>query len=187
MSFEKHVTSDGWTYGKGEYEKKISQYLGFKAPSLSSIVTVPASITGALSAGVTTAVKIAGTSLAKIAYGKIAHITIPTYYIYAISPSGVKTVAEWPIAELTRDTAYNWWRSIFIGTPAAGKQVQINHLKSKPPIRSMSAIMNAMKGEVDLYFDAKRREIRRDVTGEVSSTFIALAAATALGLFIAFS
>lgn len=183
-AFEKNVTKDGWTYGKGTYEKKIAEYLGFRAPSYKTLVSVPSNLAGAISAGATVAVQIAGTALAKVAYGKIAHITIPTYYIYAISPTGVKTVAEWPLAEMTRDNTYAWWRGIFIATPAAAKQKQINILKSKPPVRSMSTLMSAMKTEVDLYFDMKRREIRKDVRGEAGGIVMILGAATLLGVII---
>lgn len=189
-SFEKHLTKDGWTYGKGSYEKKIANYLGIAAPSFNTMVTIPASITGALSAGASTAVHIAGTYMAKIAYGKIANITIPTYYIFATSPTGKKTVAEWPLSQLTRDAVYTAWVPLFVGAGVEGsayKQAQISNLKaSKAPIRSMGSLLTALKTEVDLYFDQKRQLIRRDVGTEATSVMLVLGAAAILG-FIAFS
>ena len=187
-SFEQHKTKDGWTYGKGEYEKKIADYLGIAAPSYNTMVTIPASITGAITAGATTAVNIASTALAKIAYGKIANITIPTYYIFATSPTGTKTVAEWPLSQLTRDAHYAGWVPLFVGAGVEGsayKQTQISTLKaSKAPIRSMASLLAALKTEVDLYFDQKRQIIRRDVGAEATSVMLVIGAAAVLGLVV---
>jgi len=168
MSFEQYSTSDGWTYGRGKYEKTIASYLGIKAPSYNAIVTVPSTIAGIVTAGATTAVRLAGTAVASVAYGKISSVTIPTYYIFATSPSGVKTVAEWPLAETTRDTIYSAWIPNFIATPAASKQAQINSILQEP-IRSFDNLMSTMKNEVDLYFDVKKREIRHEVEMSASS------------------
>lgn len=186
--FKKNVTSDGWTYGKGYYEKKISEYLAGNEPGYSSLVNVPSVIAGALTGGISTMVQVAGTKVTKVAYSKVSHITTPVYYIYTISPSGVKTVAEWPMAEATRNAVYAAWVPNFVGSPSSSKQAQINILKNKPPVRSISAVMSAVKDEAtaqgDVYFDAKRGQIERDVKAAAAGTILVLLAAAAVGLFI---
>jgi len=186
--YEKKTTSDGWSYGKGKYEKSIASYLGVKAPSFNTSVTVPSVLVAALAPGavvVADAVKIAGTAVAQIAYGKIAGITIPTYYVYAVSPSNVKTVAEWPLAEMTRDIDYSAWEPNFVGSPSSAKQAQINLLRDyKATPVSMGNLMSAMKTEVDLYFDLKKMEIRNVAEKGAASAVIPLVLVTLVGVAV---
>lgn len=180
--YESKTTSDGWSYGKGKFEKSIADYLGVKAPSFSTMVSVPSVLVSTLAPGavaVAQAVQVAGTAVAQIAYGKIASITIPTYYVWTKSPSGVKTVAEWPLAEMTRDIEYSGWEPNFVGSPSSAKQSQINLLRDyKAAPVSLGSLMTAMKTEVDLYFDVKKMEIRNIAEKGATSAVIPLLVAT---------
>lgn len=91
------TTQDGrWEYGIGEYQKKISDYLGQQAPSAST------SIVGAIADFLVPALSVAKS----LTYSAISSITIPVFYIWIKGPDGVKRIAEWPFSKSTRDSLF---------------------------------------------------------------------------------
>jgi len=179
MSFTRYKTKDGWEYGVGEYAKTVANYLDVRAPNDQT------SITGKLAAFLVPAA-------AQQTYLYAKGITIPVFYIYATSPAGVKHIAEWPFAKSMRDAAFGQFAGAMETLPAAGKLSQLKVLQSSA---GEPGLINLAKKVVREEQQLTYNEIRQQVThaaGDAankaaSSTFIVLAAAAALGLFIVLS
>jgi hypothetical protein len=91
------TTKDGrWEYGVGEYQKKISDYLGIQAPAPST------SVGGAIANFLIPALKV----VKSLTYSVISSITIPVFYIWIKGPDEVKRIAEWPFAKSSRDSFF---------------------------------------------------------------------------------
>lgn len=92
------TTKDGkWEYGVGEYQKKLSDYLGYQAPGASS--SVSGSIVDFLFP--------AYAKMKNVSYSMISSVTIPVFYIWARSKlNEVKRIVEWPFSKSTRDAMY---------------------------------------------------------------------------------
>lgn len=179
MAFTRFKTPDGrWEYGTGEYEKTLSSYLGVSAPRASS--SVPGKLVDALFPQ--------KKQLQAMTYSAVSSIRIPTFYIWAQGPDQKKRIAEWPFAKSLRDAAYAGFVPAMRGQYVTDLQrvKLISQLQSTAGSPSMTnlAPLAAIEKQMLVYDEIDKR-VRHTAAEEVGGVFLVLAAAAALGLFIA--
>jgi len=180
MSFTTFKTPDGrWEYGTGEYRKTIASYLGYKAPSPSTIL--PSSLVDFF----IPQMKVAKT----IRYDTAKAITIPVFYIWMRARDDVKRIAEWPFAKSLRDMAFSGFR-IPMNDKFVKDAARVTLIKQLQATAGAPSLTNlARRAAVEkqmLIYDEIEQRVRHVAEEETAGTFLVLAAAAAIGLFVAF-
>ena len=184
MAFITYKTSDGrWEFGTGEYDKTMAVYLGVKAPSPAT--TLPSKLVDAMFPQ--------KKQYQAMKYSLVSSVTIPVFYVwgrprYADGSVGQKRIAEWPFSKTMRDIAFGQFNLAMQAGPdkvRTGVFSQLQATAGAPSLTNL-ARWGAYEKKQLIYSEIDKR-VRHAAAEEASGIFVVLAAAAAVGLFIAFS
>lgn len=113
-----------WGHTTGSYQKRLSDYLGIKAPAPSSVL--PQSLWEFFAPG---AAKVA----TAVTYASAASVLFPVYYIKVTNlTTGAEYFAEWPFSAAARDAAYAIFQPNFAVASNAARLQLIKTLQAAP-------------------------------------------------------
>lgn len=169
------TTKDGrWQYGIGEYQKKISDYLGRAAPAPS------ASVGGAIANFLIPALSV----VKSLTYSTLSSIAIPVFYIWIKGPDGVKRIAEWPFSKSTRDS---FFPSFVVSMEGLGTndQQRISHLVQLQATAGAPSMENLSKWFAIEQYMLKYNEVTNQVIHQAGASATAKVTPLLIGTLVA--